>query len=486
MEQFGLTRKKFATIAVLLALAGILIYLPAARINFYEDDVDFYSEAANTMESGGLLKWVFRFANGHLAVIPSIAYYLNYQYFDRSVALWHIMGFGLRAAGIVSVFYILLYFLRRWEIAAFMAFIYASSVLYRHIYVHTSSFNHLCAVTFTFLSLALLCVYMERGPGRGWGLYAGSVASGIAAVISSAMGVVVFPLHVVFVWAAQAGTADIFEGRPSLLPLIPSRGKRAPYIMPVALSALTFGLFWAMGTKGTHEGHLNLLFGLQETLSGIASRTLRDLTPKKNVSYALAGWALVNLIIYRRRLGPRYILMSMFALIVPLLLNTSFREDFNDPGRIGKYHSISVLGMLLLVGGGLSAPYMKKVTGWFRAKPAGWAMLAALALVLSLASYNNLSGTEDCAELRQIENLLGMAAMEYSSKYETKTIAVPVRDIAPPCFPDKRPLINLVRYCAPPGAGFSFIPAQDDNSMIGILESDPKYIPVLDLLRKPE
>lgn len=472
MEKFGLTRQQFALVAAALALSGIVIYLPTFNINFHYDDVDFYAEIADSLGQGTLGRWMFRFANGHLAVIPSISYYLNYQYFERSVFLWHSIEMILRAVGIVSVFYILLYFVRKWEIAAFMAFMYASSLLYKHIYIHTSSFNHLCAVTFTFLSLALLCAHMERGPGRGWGLYAGSVLGGVAAIISSAMGIVVFPIHIMFAWAAGRGIRreDIYH-----------------YAVPAVLSLATAVLFLAMGTKGRHEGHLNVLFGLQETLKGIATKTIPLMTPKKGVSLAIAGIAALNMIVCWRTRSVRFLIMAVFVLVAPLMLSTSFREDFNDPGMIGKYHSISILGLLLLVGSGLAVPHMERVILFFRTRAAGWAMLAVLAVVLSHASYKNLTKARTCDDLRRFENLLGEASMEFSGKYATKTVTVPERDITIPCFPDKRPWIHIIRYSPPVSSGLSFLTATgDDNRLVELIRSNDKYAPILERLQMTE
>jgi hypothetical protein len=448
-----------------ISLLGMVVYLPSLRNHFCCDDVDLFGSLCESIERGDTIKWLFSFVNGHLMVIPKIGYWINYLFFDRSIILWHISSLLLHAISVTSVFYIFYSFLGNFRLTILLSIVFATSKVYGGNILLTSNLNHLCAVTFTFLSLSLLCHYMRHGH---WIFYLFSVSAAFVAILSSAFGLIAFPAYFMFAWGYKL-----------------KRGKSLVYSTSIVLTSVTFALFWFMGTKGETESHLNIFFGLYQTLLGITKVTVVKMLGTIGIPIFILS--IINILRFKKNVNWRHVTVSLFLAVAPLFMALSFRADFINPYKWSRYHHIPVVGIILLIGLGLLTPNMEVIRKYFIPRKIGWYFLIAFfALNSGYVFHKNLSKATNLElrplELRAYEDRLGEVCIQYAKLYDTKVVNVPNMKTSLPAFPFLRDLIYICRYSTPHKAHLQFKLQTDDKRLIEILKSNPKYEAILNRL----
>lgn len=459
-----LSNRYFFKVAFAISFLGIAVYLPALRNHFFWDDVDFYGGLCDSLQRANIIRWLLTFSNGHLSLIPRIGYWIDYRFFNRSIIFWHLLGLILHVVSITSVFYIVYRFLGRFRLAIFLGIIFATSTVYNENILTTNSLNHLCAVAFTLLSLALLCRYTRNG---NWTFYFFSVVIGVAAILSTAFGLLVFPAHFLFVWCFRLKKKRVLI-----------------YGISLALMVSTFLLFWIMGTTEPHENHLNIVFGVYHSLLALSKITAVKML--RLIGLPLLIFAMINVLRFWRDVNWRFALVSFFLAFAPLLMALSFRDDFPGSYRWARYHHLPVVGVILFIGLGLSTPNMDTIKKYFLPRKVGWYFLIIFFTFNSgYVFHKNLGGPTNI-ELRTYEDRLGEACLTYAQLYKTSTVRLPDVKTSLPAYPFLRDLIYVCRYSVPYSAHLNFELSADDDRLIKILNSDRRYEPIRSRLKMGE
>ena len=232
--------------------------------------------------------------------------------------------------------------------------------------------------------------------------------------------------------------------------------KILPYLLPVSMAGLTFGIIWLIRSAYPASGDVlqsDIIKGLSYTWKGTNLVTFSFVSTwwQKSVLLAVALILLVT-----KRVQPRGLAIAAAIMIVPLWMTLTMRSSFTDSYVWLRYYFMPSLGLCMLAGELLQAPWREKLS--MSRQSVSFVILAVLLPMIYLNARETdrvqnagplTSYLEINAEAVKFEQAYRDAAYRYAAYYRTSTISVPAIELPITGYPGTHTPRFILGYVLP-------------------------------------